>query len=175
MRFASSQKGFSLVELMIVVIVVMIVAAIAAPNLLSSRRSSNEASALSAVRITSQAETAYQTTYGGGNYGTAAQLHVAHLIDNMLAAANNVNVGGNPPRNTAKGGYRFRIQVTNAVPGGAAATYVVSAIPATPSGVTQTGAKRICLTDASVLKGSTQNLSLHYNYAQCGFANPFVP
>lgn len=175
MRSTKTDKGFSLVELMIVVVVIMIVAAIAAPNLLSSRRSSNEASALSSIRITSQAETAYQTTYGGGNYGTAAQLHVAHLIDNTVAAANNVNVGGNPPRNTAKSGYRFRIQVTNPVPGGAAATYVVSAIPATASGVTQTGAKRICLTEAGVLKGSTQNLSTHYNYAQCGFANPFVP
>lgn len=175
MRSVGNQKGFSLVELLIVVIIVMIVAAIAAPNLLSSKRSSNEASALSTVRITSQAETAYLATYGGGNYGTAAELHVTHLIDNTVAAASNVNVGGNPPRNTAKSGYRFRIQVTAAVPGGAGSTFVVSAIPSTPSGVTQTGAKRICLTEAGVLKGSTQNLSLHYDYAQCGFANPFAP
>lgn len=174
MRSEHTDKGFSLVELMIVVVVVMIVAAIAAPNLLSSKRSSNEASALSSVRIMSQAETAYQTTYGGGNYGTAAQLHVAHLIDNTVAAASNVNVGGNPPRNTAKSGYRFRIQIANATPT-TGARYVISAIPATPSGVTQTGAKRICLTEAGVLKGSTQNLSIHYDYAQCGFANPFAP
>ncbi len=175
MRSASTEKGFSLIELMIVVVVIMIVAAIAAPNLLSSRRSSNEASALSTVRITSQAEIAYQTTYGGGNYGTAAELHVAHLIDNTVAAANNVDVGGNPPRNTAKSGYRFRVRVTDAVPGEESSTYVISAVPATPSGVTQTGAKRICLTEAGVLKGSTQNLAIHYDHAQCGFANPFTP
>jgi type II secretory pathway pseudopilin PulG len=168
--------GFSLIELVIVVAVIMIVAAIAVPNLLGSRRASNEASALSALRVMSEAQAAYYGSIGGGNYGTANDLYTAHLIDPTVAAANNLEVGGNPPRNTAKGGYRFRVQTTPANPStGASSTYVISAIPSSTSGVTQTGANRLCLREDAMLRGSGQNLDSHYNYPQCGFANPFTP
>ena len=176
MRSFNKSNGFSLIELLIVVVVMMVVAAIAIPNLLSSRRSANEASALKSVRTMSEAEAAYRATLGGQNYGTAAELYTSHLIDNSVAAANNLDVGGNPARNTPKSGYRFRIQVTAFVPGtGVASTYVISAIPVSASGFTQTGTKRICLTDNGILKSSTQNLSTHYSRVQCGFANAFVP
>ena len=168
--------GFSLIELVIVVAVIMIIAAIAVPNLLSSRRASNEASALSALRVVSEAEIAYYGSVGGGNFGTAAELYSSHLIDPTVAAALNVNVGGNPPRNTAKEGYRFRIQRTLANPStGASSTYVVSGIPSSTSGVTQTGANRLCLREDGMLRSSAQNLGSHYSYAQCGFANPYNP
>lgn len=173
---SNSNGGFSLIELVVVIVVIMIIAAIAVPNLLSSRRASNEASALSAIRMMSEAEAAYIGTTGGGNYGTASELYVAHLIDSTVAAANNLNVGGNPPRNTAKSGYRFRIIATDINPvTHAPSNYVVSAIPSSTSGVTQTGATRLCLREDGVLRGSGQNLGSHYNYAQCGFANPYEP
>lgn len=175
MKIINRDHGFSLIELLIVLIVLMVVAAIAVPNLLSSRRSANEASALKAVRTMSEAEAAYRATIGGQNYGTAAQLYTSHLIDNSVAAANNLTVSGGPARNTPKSGYRFRIVVTTFVSGGAASTYVISANPVSASGITQSGAKRICLTDNGVLKSSTQNLSTIYTHVQCGFANAFVP
>lgn len=169
-------EGFSLIELVIVVAVIMIIAAIAVPNLLSSRRASNEASALSALRVISEAEAAYIGSMGSGNYGTANELYVAHLIDSTVAAANNLNVGGNPPRNTAKNGYRFRIIARDVNPvTHAPSNYVVSAIPSSTSGVTQTGATRLCLREDGVLRGSGQNIGSHYNYAQCGFANTYEP
>ena len=43
-------KGFSLIELLIVVAIILIIAAIAIPNLLWARRSANEGSATASMR-----------------------------------------------------------------------------------------------------------------------------
>src|SRR5512144_495643 len=58
-----NQKGFSLIELLIVVAIILIIAAIAIPNLLRSRMAANEASAVSAVRAITTAEHAYFQAY----------------------------------------------------------------------------------------------------------------
>src|SRR5690348_87343 len=89
----SNQKGFSLVELLVVVIIIAIVAAIAIPNLLASRRAANEASAISSLRTIHSAQATYQATVGGNvNYagslaslGTATSPDPNGLIDSTLA------------------------------------------------------------------------------------------
>jgi type IV pilus assembly protein PilA len=94
MRLA--QKGFSLVELLIVVSILLIIAAIAVPNLLRSRMAANQASAVESLRVINTSEIAYDVTYmgysptlgalgpppGGGNVSAAA----AGLIDSLLAS-----------------------------------------------------------------------------------------
>ena len=170
----NSNNGFSLIELLIVVVVIGLIAAIAIPNLLASRRSSNEASAVSALRTINNAQSAYYSTAGNNNFGTAAQLYGRQMIDRTLAAAHNVNVGGNPVTNTAKSGYRFRIQTTAAAPG-TPATFVISAIPATASGITQTGTRRYCVTENGLLKAASTTISTHYTYATCNTAAAFRP
>ena len=45
------QKGFSLIELLIVVAIILIIAAIAIPNFLRSRMRANEASAVASIRV----------------------------------------------------------------------------------------------------------------------------
>lgn len=96
-----SNEGFSLIELLLVVAIVGIISAIAIPNLLSSRRSANEASALAAVRTISSGEATYQVTAGAGSYCDLTTLRNQSLIDEAVGAATIAGPG------TPKSGYLF--------------------------------------------------------------------
>lgn len=68
------QKGFSLIELLIVVAIILIIAAIAIPNLIRSKIASNNSAAAATVRTLNTAEATYNSTYQPSAYATLAQL-----------------------------------------------------------------------------------------------------
>ena len=107
------QKGFSLIELLIVVAIILIIAAIAIPNLLRARMAANESSAVASIRTITTGEVTYQTAYPtvgyapaltnlGGALGAACSptSTTACLIDAVLS--NNGN-----PTGSGKSGYSF--------------------------------------------------------------------
>ena len=100
------QKGFSLIELLIVVAIILIIAAIAIPNMLRARISANEAAAVGNLRALNTAAVTYATAYpvvgyattltrmAGNCTGVIPTSNNACLIDNGLAAATVAPVAG---------------------------------------------------------------------------------
>src|SRR5712691_4468482 len=128
------QKGFSLIELLIVVAIILIIAAIAIPNLLRSKMAANEASAVGSLRTINTACITYSTTYGTGypaalaNLGPAATATAAaaDLIDSVLVT-------------TIKSGYKFTYAAGAADTAGNINTYTLTAVPVSPGTTGQRG------------------------------------
>jgi len=134
------QRGFSLIELLIVIAIILVIAAMAIPNLLRSKMSANEASAVGSLRAIATAQTTYSVAYPNVGYAdsltklaapTSGNIDENHagLLDWVLGCAS---------QPCAKSGYQFSIVNPTGSP---VSAYGVTAVPTL---VGQTGRRGFC-------------------------------
>ncbi|MGH9700720.1 MAG: competence type IV pilus major pilin ComGC [Candidatus Acidiferrales bacterium] len=154
-----NDKGFSLVELLIVVAILLTLAAIAIPNLLRARMAANEASAVGSLRTIESAATLYQASWANGyppsldalgTTGTGpATCQNAEMIDSVLTTGTKSGylfgwVKGTlkltKADSTCKGGYGFEDGY---------------AVTAEPVSVGTTGQRAFCTDATGVIRYTT--------------------
>jgi prepilin-type N-terminal cleavage/methylation domain-containing protein len=149
------QKGFSLIELLIVVAIILIIAAIAIPNLMRARMSANESSAVGSLRSINTAEISYNAAYSnigftttltnlGGPSGAACTPSTSSgcFIDNVLSTG-------------TKSGYLFAL-AAGATTGTPTPSYIVTGNPLVAN---QSGVRGFCSFEDAVVRSSTSAIS----------------
>jgi type IV pilus assembly protein PilA len=157
---AKFQSGFSLIELLIVVAIILIIAAIAVPNMLKSKMSANQASAVANIRTITTASVSYWVTYANGyppNLTTlggvgAPTCNGAILIDEILTA---------PP--FQKSGYQYNLvgdqgPVANP-PAGCAPGFIGYLATAVPIGMGVTGNESYCSSEPGIIHYDTTGVA----------------
>lgn len=157
------QKGFSLIELLIVVAIILIIAAIAIPNLLRAKIAANESSAAASVRTITTAQIEYQTYYPANGYATgltalgppsggaacsAPSSTNACIIDAVLATG-------------VKSGYQLVTAISGSQP------YTAFITSATPTTAGTSGNKGFCSEEDGVVRWENPASAKETGYATC--------
>ena len=160
------QKGFSLIELLIVVAIILIIAAIAIPNLMRARMAANDSSAAASEHTIVVGEVGYLGAYPTIGYANLLALGGAATpcvpgVANGCLIDNNLATNGTPA-GSGKSGYRFAV-----APGGTALTgwnFYTTAVPLS----NVTGTKAFCAGDDGVVRTAAPGVIVPpAGYAAC--------
>jgi prepilin-type N-terminal cleavage/methylation domain-containing protein len=162
------QKGFSLIELLIVIAIILVIAAIAIPNLLRARMAANDSSAAGSMHTINVAEAAYFGTYEtvgfpatlatlGGAQPCTPSTATACFLDQSLA-------GGGP-----KSGYSFAATGTTGPGSPINNQFYATGTPISA----MTGTRAYCSAEDLVIRlQPAGNTTLVANYAACRALSP---
>lgn len=138
------QRGFTLIEMLVVVAIILIIAAITIPSMTAAKVHADEASAVASIRAINQAEVSYMAAYGGyaeslANLGGAEPCPrsstTACILDESLASGE-------------KSGYHF-VAVGSNPSDGMSQSYFVGAAPVV---FDRTGKRLFCSSDKGVIR-----------------------
>ena len=158
-------EGFSLIELLIVVAIILIIAAIAVPNLLRSRISANEASAVATLRTIASANATYLSAYNIGYGGALTNLGPSTMPDSSAAGLLDFTLGQAAP---IKSGYAFTYTPSNASPTRANPNQSYS-VTGTPTAPGSTGTSTFCTDQSAVIGKTTLGAAPGNTVSGCNF------
>jgi prepilin-type N-terminal cleavage/methylation domain-containing protein len=181
------QKGFSLIELLIVVAIILIIAAIAIPSLLRSRIAANDTGAAATIRTLNTSQITYNTNYPKQGFSNslaslgpgspAVDCTVPTNVTITAACLIDATIGCSAAGPCPKSGYNYFLKNTAAA--APFTDYVVSAGPVTWG---TSGSTNWCAFEDAVIRASkngttpaTITLAAPETTANCASATNYGP